>query len=319
MARTLRHAQSGFSLLEVLVVTAILAGAAYVALDTVEHDSGQIRFETTERRLAEIRRAVVGEPGIYANGSPVVSGFVADLGRVPPCLEALVQQNADCDDDGVDDFTPPAYAVFDGVIAFGWRGPYLATSNSQFFDTWGNTDGNANFAWDVTSTGPLTSVAVASRGRDRATGDPGGEGSYSVDQQMQQIVATDLTVMLDATALNAVVNNTLGTDIGVCIALITPDPADAEADDWTHIVVDGGVSTVAAGTTQTINFSAAGETVSPGMRVFAVYDEAEADVTNCAITAGSEAAVFTAANTSLFPIAIASRLTPTASVSVVVN
>ena len=91
-----RGTQAGFSLLEMLIAVGILSAAAYVALDTVESDQGQLRYDLTEQRLKTIRRAIVGEPGLSANGAPVISGFVADVGRLPECLEALVVRVTEC-------------------------------------------------------------------------------------------------------------------------------------------------------------------------------------------------------------------------------
>ncbi|MEM7271201.1 MAG: type II secretion system protein [Pseudomonadota bacterium] len=317
--RQYRGKEAGFSLLEILVVTAILAGAAYVALDTVEHDSGQIRFETTERRLAAIRRAIVGEPGVYANGAPVVQGYVADVGQLPPCLEALLQQIADCDDDGTDEIAPNLYAVTDGVIAFGWRGPYLTGSGGVLRDAWGNTDEDVdgdgspdgNRGWDIVVDDLAPSFDASSRGRDRAAGDVGGEGGYSVDQVMQTIDANDLTVSLTATAVNVMVTNNTAADIDVCLAVITPDTTDAEADDWTYFPSDAGPETVLAGASTTLNYSSAG-VVTPGLRTFAVYDENNADVTNCVISAGQEATVLGSAATRRYPLLLAARLAPSA-------
>ncbi|MEM9099473.1 MAG: prepilin-type N-terminal cleavage/methylation domain-containing protein, partial [Pseudomonadota bacterium] len=86
--RFIKDTQAGFSLLEVLIVVSILSVAAYVALDAVDHDSSELRYNLTETRLEKIRRAIVGDPSLTLNGSPMISGYVADVGQLPPCLEA---------------------------------------------------------------------------------------------------------------------------------------------------------------------------------------------------------------------------------------
>ncbi|MEM6440232.1 MAG: prepilin-type N-terminal cleavage/methylation domain-containing protein, partial [Pseudomonadota bacterium] len=312
-APVLRRAQAGFSLLEVLITTGILAGAAYVALSTVEIDTGRHRYEMTEQRLDAIRRALAGEPGLVANGAPVVSGYVADVGQLPPCLQALVEREADCDDDGTADFSPQAYALTDDVIAFGWRGPYLSARDGAYPDAWGNGDATPDFGWAVTATGagPVTDIDVVSLGRDRAVGDTLGDGGFDQDET-QTVGAVDVTVPLVASGLAVAFSNDTAAPLAYCAALAVPDPADLT--DWTYIVGTSAPVTIPDGDSLSIPFSAAA-TATIGARVLAIYDSANANVNavDCAIDAGFEDDVFTAAETFRFPVLIAPYAVPAAS------
>lgn len=310
--RVIRGAQAGFSLLEVLITTGILAGAAYVALSTVEVDTGRHRYDLTEQRMAAIRRALAGEPGLVANGAPVVSGFVADVGQLPPCLLALVERQADCDDDGAADFSPQAYQLTDGVIAFGWRGPYLQTQGGTYPDAWGNGDATPDFGWTVTLTGagPVTDFAFASLGRDRAAGDASGDGGFDADST-STVAETDVTMPLDAAGLMVSLTNDSAAPVTYCSALAVPDPADPA--DWTYIVGDAGPLIVNDGATLSIPFFAAA-TVTIGSRVLVLYDAANPNVAgDCTITAGFEDDVFVDADSFRFPVLIAPYAVPAAS------
>ena len=310
--RVHRRAQAGVSRLEVLITSGSLAGAAYVALSTVEVNTGRHRYEMTERRLDAIRRALAGEPGLVANGAPVVSGFVADVGQLPPCLRALVERQADCDDDGAADFSPQAYQLTDGVIAFGWRGPYLQTQGGSYPDAWGNGDATPDFGWNVTPTGaaPVTDLDFASLGRDRAVGDPTNDGGYNIDAAMT-VAETDVTTPLDAAGLVVSLTNATAAPVTYCAALAVPDPTDPA--DWTYIVSGAGSQAVTAGATVSIPFTAAA-TVTIGSRVLVLYDAANPNVAvNCTITAGFEDDVFVDADSFRFPVLIAPYAVPAAS------
>ncbi|MEM6439085.1 MAG: prepilin-type N-terminal cleavage/methylation domain-containing protein, partial [Pseudomonadota bacterium] len=251
-APVLRRAQAGFSLLEVLITTGILAGAAYVALSTVEIDTGRHRYEMTEQRLDAIRRALVGDTGLAANGSPVVSGFVADIGQLPPCLQALVVREVDCDGDGTDDFTPPAYN-FEDFLSYGWRGPYLTTRNGSYPDAWGNDDGGVDFGWNLAvptgSPPPVDALTITSLARDRMAGDTSADGGYDVDQTLPIPFSTFQTAVA---GLEVALTNDSGGDVSYCAALIVPDPADET--DWTYLVGTPSAVLIANGDTADLGF-----------------------------------------------------------------
>jgi len=275
-----RRAQAGFSLLEMLIAVGILSAAAYVALDTVESDRGQMRFDLTETRLKMIRRAIVGDPDLAVNGGPVVSGFAADVGALPRCLDALITQDPDCNGDGTDDSadippvpSPPDYGATgqpDG-LAYGWRGPYLTAGPDGVSDAWGNT-GGPNFGWDVTPSLP-DSFEVSSLARDRDSGAVVAD-SFDEDQAMVPIGPANFRVPLTPSAISVEVTATAA--INLCIALLAPDPADPA--DWLLIPadVDGdgttdGARTIASGDTDTLAFSAPQE-VAHGPRPLLIYD-----------------------------------------------
>ena len=170
--------QAGFTVLELLVVIALL-GAVSIATLTLVVDTHDIESQgATEQRWHEIRKAIIGDSTLSLNGEPYISGYVADMGRLPSNIQELFIQG-----------TQPTWAATNlntiepeltGAISGGWRGPYLYTAGSQFYrDGWGNVDASpplatnddVNFGWKVSLTGAspmLTAIAVQSLGGDNA-------------------------------------------------------------------------------------------------------------------------------------------------------
>lgn len=302
-SRQNRHAQSGFSLLEMLIAVGILSAAAYVALDTVGSDTGQIRSDLTERRMQQVRRALVGNPELSINGVPVVSGFVADTGRLPACLEALLVANPDCDGVGGDDFPAgqdhPAYG--DAIagnppgLLYGWRGPYITADPDGVFDGWGNGDNtDFNFGWavdapvgtDAKQLETVVSFDVTSQGRDRLPdSDLNAElTGFGLDQPMSGIDASHFFVNVQSTDLKVNVEVTTA-DQEVCIGILAPDPNDDDnARNWRLHYGDTPVTVTNAAPVD-VTFAASLDLTAPtpnipiGMRSIIVYDAADATVT----------------------------------------
>lgn len=161
--------QGGFTLLELVVVIAVLGLIANLATEFVAQNTNQKRFNTTKSRQAMIREAILGNPSATQNGEVQVSGFIADMGRAPNNLRELLTANGYCaDPDHFDITEQPGNPAWDAknecdtaagvadtwVAALGpeWKGPYLQsfeletiTYNSSDFqfkslrDGWGNS------------------------------------------------------------------------------------------------------------------------------------------------------------------------------------
>lgn len=147
------RAAAGFTLLELLVVLVILATVTALAVRSVDGVLDQQKYEMSQRGLEEIEAAVLGSPDDRAtDGSRTISGFVADMGRLPKTVEKTI--------DGVDVLTLaelwergvpplpvlPPYDIRTSAVdpqirlPTGWRGPYvrLPLGGVNLLDGWGN-------------------------------------------------------------------------------------------------------------------------------------------------------------------------------------
>ncbi|MBL1320120.1 MAG: type II secretion system protein [Methylophaga sp.] len=137
MTRLGRKLQSGFTLLEMVLVLFLIGLMASATLMLTENVEDQAKYDETKRRMEIMRKAIVGDPTRTVNGGPEISGFVADMGRLPICIAELIESG--------DETSPPASGsdpkTYDSPcdaseivawhvdastgIGFGWRGPYI--------------------------------------------------------------------------------------------------------------------------------------------------------------------------------------------------
>ena len=115
---------------------------ATVAVQSLAPVVDQAKFEATQRSLGQIRAAIVGPDDVGATGDPV-TGFVADMGRLPVSLDELLTVTSVVDAPTFGLQAAPAPYGNDPVspvtIPRGWRGPYvrLPVGGTQLLDGWG--------------------------------------------------------------------------------------------------------------------------------------------------------------------------------------
>ena len=79
----------GLTLVELVVVLAILAVLAGVAVRSLEPIADQARYEATQKTLESVKNAIVDDRQ-QASGTRQISGFVSDIGRLPEYTWMLI-------------------------------------------------------------------------------------------------------------------------------------------------------------------------------------------------------------------------------------
>jgi len=185
-----RASRSGLTLLELLAVLMILAITATVAVTATDGLLQQSRYESTRQGLDSLTDAVLGTPNQrQPDGTTIINGFVADIGRPPRAFGAdVLSQLAelwsnDKDGDGTADLAPfalrsPTIPTVDPEVAVpcGWRGPYLRlpVGTGVLRDGWGNEIELYTEDGAVCSPGDMIAIGW-SRGSDNAVGGNGYE------------------------------------------------------------------------------------------------------------------------------------------------
>jgi prepilin-type N-terminal cleavage/methylation domain-containing protein len=159
----------GFTLVELLVVLVILATLATAAVSVIEQVDDQARYDDTKARLAQLEAGVVGRADRTLNGEPELSGFVADMGRLPDSVQELLEPAA---------LTSYSADLGSGVPG-GWRGPYvkpqLESGAIAFRDGFRTAGAAPSYGWGFAKTS--ATLTLTSFGADGVAGGTG----YDVD------------------------------------------------------------------------------------------------------------------------------------------
>ncbi|MEL6109331.1 MAG: prepilin-type N-terminal cleavage/methylation domain-containing protein [Planctomycetota bacterium] len=156
---------NGLTLIEVVVVLAILAVLAGVAVRSLEPIADQTRFEVTQRSLDVTEEAILRDARL-PDGTRQISGFVSDIGRLPDSIANLVDETGMSTLARIDEFGNTVSVALSGFpvadragpiatdsnnptnvdcsevsIRCGWRGPYVTVSDPAdgILDGWGRT------------------------------------------------------------------------------------------------------------------------------------------------------------------------------------
>jgi type II secretory pathway pseudopilin PulG len=131
--------QSGFTLVEVMIMIVVLSALAVASVVTVSGDVDQARYQATLKQMRDIRDALYGADAGKKQRSDF--GYVGDMGSIPTQtqgLSALWEMPSLAHAWEVDTSDPSDVAR----MGAGWNGPYL--KSSSFFgadhskDAWGN-------------------------------------------------------------------------------------------------------------------------------------------------------------------------------------
>ena len=143
-----RSGAAGFTLIEVVVVIAVVSILAAMAVPYAVQIIDQSRREATKKEMEGIQRAIMGDPG-----GPT-AGYLGDMGALPATLGRLNTQGAQAG---------PTTGTLG--VKYGWTGPYVNAgfdAAGYLSDGWGT-----NYAWNSPGAGQIRSA-----GPDRAINTP---------------------------------------------------------------------------------------------------------------------------------------------------
>ncbi|MFA6147764.1 MAG: prepilin-type N-terminal cleavage/methylation domain-containing protein [bacterium] len=136
-----RPGAGGFTLIEVIVVIAVISILAAMAVPYAVKILDQSREEATKKQMEEIHRAIMGDP------KGPTAGFLGDMGRLPAALSNLDPRGTQA--------TPSTGML---GVKYGWYGPYVKigySAGAYLVDGWGTSlVYNSPGAGQITSYGP---------------------------------------------------------------------------------------------------------------------------------------------------------------------
>jgi prepilin-type N-terminal cleavage/methylation domain-containing protein len=132
---------SGFTIIEILVVLAILGIMASLAAGVSSANRNQACYEGTVAVMEEIKNAILGTPRARITGAPRYSGYVTDMGELPELLGAYSQPVGLWTDRlgrfGKQNLPGWNYGQANRIWA-GWNGPYIDAPTGVLIDGWGH-------------------------------------------------------------------------------------------------------------------------------------------------------------------------------------
>lgn len=237
----------GFTLLELVVVLSILAVVTTLAIRSLDGLEDQSRYEKNSREFEALSEAVLGSPDDRAaDGSRTVSGFVADMGRLPRAVAdgsgnlTLAELWVSPRDGFKYDVrpatsticTPADLADSNVVVPGGWRGPYLRLpiDATTWRDGWGNpmTSPAADPTGNLARLIPVVDQEIRGVRHFGANGrlDPTDTG-YDRDGVVNFLIGRTATLSGQITLFDGEnpASSLNGETVTVCV--FGPDPSDA--------------------------------------------------------------------------------------------
>ncbi len=146
------RSQSGYSLIEVVMVIIILGVLASVAMQPAGEMMTTVRIEETKAEMEQLAHAIGGNPALLSNGVRTDYGYIGDIGSLPPNWDALVTN-------------PGGFAT--------WKGPYIqdkfaaGSANTEFkYDGWGTQYSTPGNSFSSTGSGETLTRLIANSSDD---------------------------------------------------------------------------------------------------------------------------------------------------------
>jgi prepilin-type N-terminal cleavage/methylation domain-containing protein len=211
--------EKGFTLIEVIVVTAIMALLIGIMVPIVYRVLEAQEIEATEAKLINIKEAITGNPALMSGGSRSSFGFVGDLGQLPPDLDAII-----------------SYTNANGTF-----GPYInsGTDPESFKkDSWGYA---INYSYALDAFSRRESAVLTSLGSDNAVG-----GSDTA-ADIQITISPNEVLPVSSLSCNVIVRyitppvSTFSANLTIHIAYKNGEGVDDEQSFASPVTITGNV------------------------------------------------------------------------------
>ncbi len=105
----------------VMIIVGILSA---VAIPQFIDFSDDAKKAVTQKKLSELKIALIGDPQLVQNGYFLKPGFIVHIGSPPNSLDDLITQGS--------------YTNYSPITQSGWNGPYIDSTESNWNkDGWG--------------------------------------------------------------------------------------------------------------------------------------------------------------------------------------
>lgn len=243
MKQLSKKLQAGFTLLEMVLVLFLIGLMASATLILTENVEDQAKYDETRHRIELMRKAIVGDPSRTLNGQAEISGFVADMGRLPGCVRELLHAES-CSGSPLNTTTLDASTGLGSI----WRGPYIQVvperdGSLHFRDGYGNSDASdaQNSGWKIwqmnDASGASTAIAsnavsikLQSYGYDPSDA----SNAYPTSGPLDLVVSSDWLLQQPVTISVTISNQTStaqpSADVSLALSFFTTDANYIDTD-----------------------------------------------------------------------------------------